>query len=962
MASAAILLFARTVAWAAGGVATPSDGRLAGYVASLTIALVIGYALYLCLRPLTDRPDSGLLRALLILIAIWVLKQSVLPLFPGFGVDVGSYQAWAHRVGEVGPAGTYRAGYFLDYPPGYLYALWFVGAIGELFRVSGEAFRQLVEAPALVGDFLLALAVFAYLRRSTGTALAYAGMLMVALNPGMLFDSVVWGQSDSVPTLLIFLSLTSVLEGEFELAWALAAVGVLVKPQVLLFVPVLGLWTLIKGDFEQWWRSALAFVAMGAIIAMPFQISHPWSWLPALYQSTAGYYHETSVNAFNLMELLAGLRAPDETHILGVPCFALGMTLLAGVYALVAWKLWRSASPKTLFYCTFAAVFGSFMLAPRMHERYLYPALVFIVPLAIEDPMMLGVLAVSTATLLFNLAYIKRTLESPKVFLDSRDALAMVASAINMVGLGMAASFGLRPAPPAEEGERAEVGIQALIGRLREASSAAEVRRPEEPEAGAAIPWLRIDTIVIAALVVTAAATRLWRLGLPAEIVFDEVHFVGQARHYLHGESFLDPHPPLAKLLIAMGIALFGDHPWSWRISNATLGIALVGVTYLLGRRMFHSRLGAALAAAFVLGDGMFLVDSRVAVLDIVYITFAACAYLTLFRFFETANPFDRRKTLLWMGLALGACLGSKLYIPAVTFLLVTGFLIYHLWEPAGPALSRRSRWNADSQLYRRVGGAVLLTGAISAAVYIAIFLPHFLLGWWGGIADLVKYYGDVAGYERSVASATHPYSAPWWSWPLMLRPIAYWQNFPNTGKVSTIWGGGNPATWWAGLTAIAIITVQAFERRSWWRPFVVIGYLGYLGMWIPIGRTLFLYHYMGSVYLAYLALGAVLAECWNDGAQPWEQFALLLTLAPVFVLGLPAGWGIAVFLALVGGYGATLLQAPRYAGKFTCAAVTAVALVMFFYYFPIWVAMPIERAGYYSRMWLQGPGLRSWI
>ena len=32
--------------------------------------------------------------------------------------------------------------------------------------------------------------------------------------------------------------------------------------------------------------------------------------------------------------------------------------------------------------------------------------------------------------------------------------------------------------------------------------------------------------------------------------------------------------------------------------------------------------------------------------------------------------------------------------------------------------------------------------------------------------------------YERSVSTATHPYSSPWWSWPLMLRPVAYWQDF----------------------------------------------------------------------------------------------------------------------------------------------------------------------------------------
>ena len=149
---------------------------------------------------------------------------------------------------------------------------------------------------------------------------------------------------------------------------------------------------------------------------------------------------------------------------------------------------------------------------------------------------------------------------------------------------------------------------------------------------------------------------------------------------------------------------------------------------------------------------------------------------------------------------------------------------------------------------------------------------------------------------------------------------------------------------------------------NSTWRPFILIGYLGYLAIWVPIGRTLFLYHYMGSIYLAYLALGAVLAECWNDGAQPWEHLALLLTLAPVFILGLGPSWGIAALLVVAGCYATVLLQRPQYAGKFTCAMFCAVALVVFFYYYPVWIGLPIERSGYYARMWLQGPGLRSWI
>ena len=765
------------------------------------------------------------------------------------------------------------------------------------------------------------------------------------------------------------LSAALALDGEFELAWGMAVLSVLVKPQAFMYVPVLGLWTLSRLPYARWWRSALAGVTVAVVEVFPFQLGHPWYWIIELFHSTAAYYHETSVNAFNLMALMGGLRKPDSDTIAGLSYFGVGMGLLAPLYAFIGWRLWNERSPRGLMFAIFAAVFGFFMLAPRMHERYLYAGLVFAAPLAAEGAEMATVFAILTATCLFNLAYVLHTLDTT-VFLDSRDGLAMFAAAINVVAVVLAVDYGLGLADGAGPLWRKFTSSGVRLGlpgvgpsRIRSDESAASKRFAPEPLI--AIPWLRTDTIVLMALIAAAAATRLWHLGLPAEIVFDEVHFVAQARHYIRAEPFLDPHPPLAKLVIAGGIMLFGDHPWSWRIGNAILGILLVALTYMLGRRMFASRLAGALAASFVICDGMFLVDSRVAVIDIVYLTMAAWSYLLLFRFAETADQRDRRRTLAAMGITLGLCLGAKLYIPAVTFLLCTGFMVYFIMRADRAAPLKTRGW--------RTAGALVMVGALSAAVYVAVFLPHFWLGWWGGIADLFHYYGDVMWYERSVETATHPYSSPWWSWPLMLRPIAYWQNFPPEGKVATIWGGGNPLLWWGALTAITITAVRALERPNAARSFLVAGYLGYLAIWIPVGRTLFLYHYMPSVYMGYLALAAILADAWRGETEMWECAALLVTMVPVCLLGLGfwpgliPGGTLAVFALyllvtdIVPG-GLSDLGAARSAPRLVAASFVGVAAILFVYYFPVWTAIFIDRAGYYARMWLQGPGLRNWI
>ncbi len=952
------------LAMAALGATPPPNGpsgKILGIVSGTLLFGLVLYQGYLVLSPLFEDGDEYLIRAIFILIALWLVKTLALMAFPGFGVDVGSYQAWALQISDLGPANTYQQGYFLDYPPGYLYALWIAGIVARVVGAGGDTLRIIVESPALIADFFLSIVVFAYVRGTEKRNLALIAMLMVALNPALLFDTVIWGQSDSVLTLVMWLAVVATLAGEYEISWALAALSVLIKPQGLMVVPVLGWWLLLEADYATWLRAAVVAIGTFIIGIAPFQIGHPWNWIIALYTSTAAYYHETSVNAFNFLALIGGLRQQDSGTIAGISYFTLGMALLVPLYTFVAYILWRARNATALFYAAFIALFGFFMFAPRMHERYLYPALVFVIPLALESSEMMVVFAVLTVTCLFNLAYIKSTLESAAVFLDAHDGPAMLASAMNLAAFAIAVRFGLTGL--SREGSSDNQLLQ-FFKRLAPPQERVQVRDEVEPEAMPLLRWINKDTIIIAVLIVVAVATRFWHIGNPPEIVFDEVHFVGQARKYLHAETFLDPHPPVAKLLIALGIWLFGDHSWSWRLGNATLGTILVGVTYLLGRRMFKDRLAATLAAGFVLLDGFFLVDSRIGCIDIVYLTFAAISYLLLFRFMQTEAMLEKRKMLIWLGIALGLCLGSKLYIPAVACVMGAAFVAYDVWQMSSDQARVGGSGNGPDP-YREYHaiGAVTMLASVVAIVYLSTFLIHYLLGWWGGISDLFDYYKQVVWYENSVASATHPYSSSWWSWPMMLRPVAYWQHFPKEGKVATIWGGGNPLIWWGALTGMTFTAIYTLERPTVTRVFMLSGYLGYVLMWVWIGRTLFLYHYMPAVYLGFLALAALLAECWYSGAEMWfEHLAILATIAPALILGLGGGWGFAALLFMLAGWGAFLVRMPQHSGKFVTATFVSGVVILFVYFFPVWTAIPIERAGYYARMWLQGPGIRNWI
>ncbi|HWX24471.1 MAG TPA: phospholipid carrier-dependent glycosyltransferase, partial [Vicinamibacteria bacterium] len=139
--------------------------------------------------------------------------------------------------------------------------------------------------------------------------------------------------------------------------------------------------------------------------------------------------------------------------------------------------------------------------------------------------------------------------------------------------------------------------------------------------------WIGVSFLVL------AAALRLPRLGFPPEEVFDEVYHARTALQYLHGEPPTEwVHPPMAKLLIAAGIWTFGYTSWAWRLMPALAGVALAPTFYALARTTLPSRRAAVLATLVLSADGVYLVQSRVAMTNIFAVFFQVAAALFVLR------------------------------------------------------------------------------------------------------------------------------------------------------------------------------------------------------------------------------------------------------------------------------------------------------------------------------------------
>ncbi len=908
------------------------EGKIGGTVTGIALAILFGYAIVRKALPLWNDRDSGLRAALAALFAIAVVKFALLPFFPGYYNDINLYRVWALDLFEHGPANAYP-GFYVNYPPGALYASWVVGIIAHLTGVTGETLRVLVESPPLVADFLLAGCVFVLVRRwGRSKRVAWFAMLAIALNPALIYDSLVWGQSDSMLALPLFMSIMAALDSEFELAWALGAFALVIKPQALTYLPILGVWTLLRADSGRWWRSALAFVAVIVVAIAPFKIDR--------YFSSIQLFAYTSNNAFNFMAMLGGYNVPDSNTLGGVSFFTIGMVLSMSLYPVAAWLLWRRPTTRNFWCAVFLTSFGTFVLSSRMHERYSYLAVVMTVPLAVVEPAMLIGFAALTATCTFNLAYAKHVLESPAQFVATHDPFAGAAGALNFALLLYAlwSAFAL-------DSERESTAPVTQSGIPAPGSSWAS--------AGAALAWTRTDTIVLGTLIVLALS-RLWQLGYPSTL-FDEREFVAQAHAHLAGQSYFDSQPPLAVELMAFSIRIFGDHPWSWRLPMAAAGIALVGITYLLGRRMFGSRAAAALAAAFILCDGMFLVQSRVASVEILFLTFAALSYLLLFRFLQSNESAARPWALACIGLALGLCLASKLYLPIIVFILVMGTLIVVSIAPDGI-----NRERLHSTRGRIAFGTLMLVASTASIVYLAALLPNYLMKHWGGLAALWQYYLEAGYVDDLKGSLGDPRASSWWSWPAMLSPVTYWQQTLDNGRVGVVMAAGNPVLWFGALGAILITGIRMLKRATLAGGFIVAGCLLLWIAWRAIGGDLFLYDFMPSIYLAYLALAVLLAESWRGATGRWEQAALMLALAVSMVLMLGAIAGALGFLLLAAMWLAITARAGQ-AGKFVSASFLAAAVIAFVYYLPVQMGFPISPAAYQARAGANPPTHPDW-
>ncbi|WP_198652205.1 dolichyl-phosphate-mannose--protein mannosyltransferase [Nocardioides allogilvus] len=494
------------------------------------------------------------------------------------------------------------------------------------------------------------------------------------------------------------------------------------------------------------------------------------------------------------------------------------------------------------------------------------------------------------------------------------------------------------------------------------------------------------------ALAITALAffLRWWKLGTPHQFSFDETYYAkdawsmlgnGYVRTYvedadktiLNGQAgglwadtpSMVVHPEVGKWIIALGEKAFGMDPFGWRIAAAVVGSLMVLLMCRFVRRVSGSTALGLVGGLLLALDGLQLVLSRLALLDIFlafFILLGVHCVVADRQWFRSRLARGRTRALFrpWLvaaGIAFGLAVGTKW---TALFPLAAFGLLLTAWNYG----ARRS-FGQPKALVK----ALLVDGPIAFASLVLVALVVYVSSWTGwlvhadeyektlsntqyttfdggkpwasasqpdaeGIGEvrqslhsLWDYHQDVyAFHAHFLNDSSHVYASRPIGWLLMSRPVgvdAQLDIRPGSQGCDAPTGStclrqvlllGNPLIWWAGSLALVFAVVRWAGGRDWRFGVAVVG--------------------VGSTWLPWLRF--------DD--RPIFIFYAIACL-PFLVLGLALALGTIV--------GSSNAPTPRRtAGVVISGSFVVLTVFAFAWFWPVWTDQLITHDEWLRRIW----------
>ncbi|MBN1696022.1 MAG: phospholipid carrier-dependent glycosyltransferase [Spirochaetales bacterium] len=323
---------------------------------------------------------------------------------------------------------------------------------------------------------------------------------------------------------------------------------------------------------------------------------------------------------------------------------------------------------------------------------------------------------------------------------------------------------------------------------------------------------------------------------------FDEQYHARTAmEHIVFRVPYEDTHPPLGKLLMALGILIFGMTPFGWRFMGTFFGVLMVPLMYAFGKQLFKKTEFAFIASFLMAFDFMHFSQTRIATIDSYGVFFILLTFYFIYRYYKMSFfSFPFKKTLvplLLAGIAWGLGIASKwiaLYIGPGIFIILAASLFKRITENRrmktrlkSKSLKKdRDEWNRIRLITSRFGGHVIATLCfcilvfliLSPLIYALAYTPILFSKDIPGPQWIIDNSIDMYNYHNAIKDS-HSYSSKWWQWPFITKPMAFYfgTNLPPE-KDQRLFSFGNPAVWWIGsISALVLLgmMISGIVRRT---------------------------------------------------------------------------------------------------------------------------------------------------
>ena len=354
-------------------------------------------------------------------------------------------------------------------------------------------------------------------------------------------------------------------------------------------------------------------------------------------------------------------------------------------------------------------------------------------------------------------------------------------------------------------------------------------------------------------LVIVILAVHFSFIMQPTELVFDEQHYVTEARSILQGgDDLIWEHPPLGKLFIVFGMFLFGDNPVGWRFFSILFGAIGIVLFYLVCRRLDISKRASFLATFLLAIDNLSFIQASIAMLDVYSLTFMLLSFWLYLKGRYLLSGVS-------VGLSALAKLSGVLALPVI--------LLHWL-------------------LTKRAGPIQFVVSMLSAYASFLLLMPLFdfvvsrqLLNPIGRIYTMLTMGSNLTFANVTASNASRP-----WDWILRPEIMSYWYEPHYIGAISfTIWALIIPAVFYMAFRAAKGSSAGLFGV-SWF----VSTYL----FWIPVSlitdRISYLYYFYPTVGAIGIGLGLGLSRLlgvWETRREGKLRWVAMLTASGYLLL-----------------------------------------------------------------------------